>query len=127
MTSWWLGEYDGRCNNVIPDCVANPCATVRTGCFSKDSRIESRPTAISLTERLGFHSRRPSKPPLRNVEHDRGESSGSAALAARRAGNPSPEQMARKMLRNVEKRGVQAAFKVTKAERGHLLSGAGEA
>ena len=40
MTSWWLGEYDGRYNNVIPDCVANPCATVRTGCFSKDARIQ---------------------------------------------------------------------------------------
>jgi|GEM_PF-1860183 len=45
MTSRWLGEYDGRYNNVIPDCVANPCATVRTGCFSKDSRIKSRSTA----------------------------------------------------------------------------------
>jgi hypothetical protein len=22
-----LGEYDGRYNNVIPDCVANPCVT----------------------------------------------------------------------------------------------------
>src|SRR5208337_2957715 len=43
------------------------------------------------------------------VEHDLGGSSGSAALAARRAGYPWPEQMARKMLRNVEKRGVQAA------------------
>ena len=40
MTSWWLGEYDGRYNNVIPDCVANPCATGRTGCFSKDARIQ---------------------------------------------------------------------------------------
>src|SRR5208337_790975 len=40
MTSRWLGEYDGRYNNVIPDCVANPCATVRTGCFSKDARIQ---------------------------------------------------------------------------------------
>ena len=101
MTSWWLGEYDGRCNNVIPDCVANPCATVRTGCFSKDSRIKSRSTAISLTERLVFHSRRPSKPPSRNVEHDRGESSGSAALAARRAGYPWSEQMGRKLSRKV--------------------------
>src|SRR5208337_3800516 len=136
---------------------------------TRESSREQRPTPAGarLTGRLGFHSLRPSKPPLRNVEHDRGESSGSAALAARRAGNPSPEQMARKMLRNVEKRGVhaarngpsedrkcwrrvelgihclnrwtvncqeksekrgvQATFKVTKAERGHLLSGAREA
>ncbi len=101
MTSWWLGEYDGRCNNVIPDCVANPCATVRTGCSSKDARIKSRSTAISLTGRLVFHSRRPSKPPSRNVEHDRGESSGSAALAARRAGYPWTEQMSRKLSRKV--------------------------
>ena len=43
------------------------------------------------------------------VEYDLGGSSGSAALAAHRAGYPWPEQMARKMLRNVEKRGVQAA------------------
>ena len=43
------------------------------------------------------------------VEHDLGESSGSAVDAARRAEYPWPEQMARKMLRNVEKRGVQAA------------------
>jgi hypothetical protein len=34
---------------------------------------------------------------------------GSAVAAARRAGYPWTEQMARKMLRNVEKRGVQAA------------------
>jgi hypothetical protein len=84
-------------------------ATVRTGCFSKDSRIKSRSAAISLTGRLGFHSRGPSKPPSRNVEHDRGEPPGSTALAARRARYPSPEQMDRKMLRNVEKRGAQAA------------------
>src|SRR5271157_1384676 len=32
---------------------------------------------------------------------------GGEVLAARRAGYPWPEQMARKMLRNVEKRGVQ--------------------
>ncbi len=37
------------------------------------------------------------------------ELSGSAVDAARRAGYPWPEQMSRKMLRNVEKRGVQAA------------------
>ena len=43
------------------------------------------------------------------VEHDLGESSGSAVDAVRRAGYPWPEQMARKMLRNVEKRGVHAA------------------
>jgi hypothetical protein len=36
------------------------------------------------------------------VEHDLGESSGSAVDVARRAGYPWPEQMARKMLRNVE-------------------------
>ena len=40
---------------------------------------------------------------------DAPRSSGSAVDAARRAGYPWPEQMARKMLRNVEKRGVQAA------------------
>ena len=43
------------------------------------------------------------------VEHDLGESSGSAADAVRRAGYPWTGQMTRKMLRNVEKRGVQAA------------------
>src|SRR5208283_1451826 len=43
------------------------------------------------------------------VEHDIGESSGSTVDVARRAGYPWPEQMDRKMLRNVEKRGVQAA------------------
>ena len=43
------------------------------------------------------------------VEHDLGESSGSPVDVARRAGYPWPEQMTRKMLRNVEKRGVQAA------------------
>src|SRR5271166_2795623 len=41
-------------------------------------------------------------------------SSGSTVGATRRARYPWPEQMARKMLRNVEKRGVHAAFKVTK-------------
>src|SRR5271157_3669757 len=35
------------------------------------------------------------------VEHDRGESSGSAALAARRVGYPWTEQMDRKLSRNV--------------------------
>jgi hypothetical protein len=43
------------------------------------------------------------------VRHYLGGSSGSAIDAARRAGSPWPEQMARKMLRNVEKRGVHAA------------------
>ena len=43
------------------------------------------------------------------VEHYPGKSSGAAVAAARRAGYPWTEQMARKMLRNVEKRGVQAA------------------
>ncbi len=43
------------------------------------------------------------------VEYYIGESLGSATLAARRAGYPWTEQMNRKMLRNVEKRGVQAA------------------
>ena len=43
------------------------------------------------------------------VEHDLGGSLGSAVDAARRAGYPWTEQMARKMLRNVEKRGVQSA------------------
>ncbi len=55
--------------------------TVRTVCFSKDSRTTLRSTAISLSVRLGFHSRRPSKPPSRDFEHDRGEPPGSAALA----------------------------------------------
>ena len=36
--------------------------------------------------RLGFHSRRPSKPASGNVEHDRGESSGAAALAGAELG-----------------------------------------
>ena len=43
------------------------------------------------------------------VEYYLGESSGSAVAAVRRAEYPWTEQMARKMLRNVEKRGVQAA------------------
>ena len=43
------------------------------------------------------------------VEHDLGESSGSTVDVVRRAGYPWPEQMARKMLRNVEKRGVHTA------------------
>ena len=43
------------------------------------------------------------------VEQYLGGSSGSAVDAARRAGCPWTEQMIRKMLRNVEKRGVQAA------------------
>jgi hypothetical protein len=40
---------------------------------------------------------------------DLGESSGSAVDPARRAGYPGTEQMSRKMLRNVEKRGVHTA------------------
>src|SRR5208337_536090 len=48
------------------------------------------------------------------VEHDLGESSGATVDVARRAGYPWPEQMARKMLRNVEKRGVQAAINARK-------------
>ena len=43
------------------------------------------------------------------VEHDLGGSLGSAVEAVRRAGYPWTEQMSRKMLRNVEKRGVHAA------------------
>jgi len=43
------------------------------------------------------------------VEHYLGESSGFAIDAERRAGYPWTEQMSRKMLRNVEKRGVHAA------------------
>jgi hypothetical protein len=39
--------------------------------------------------------------------HYRGEPSGAAVAAARRAGSPWPEQMDRKMLRFVEKRGVR--------------------
>jgi len=95
---------------------------------------KSETSSNSLTGRLGFHSRRPSKPPSRNVEHDRGEPPGSAVdatlkrkwrvasgkwtlfgeglqtppfgwpqevLAARWAGHPWPEQMSRKMSRNV--------------------------
>ena len=42
------------------------------------------------------------------VEHDLGESSGST-VDVRRAGYPYSEQMDRKMLRNVEKRGVHTA------------------
>ncbi len=43
------------------------------------------------------------------VEHNLGESSGSTVDVARRAGYPGPEQMDRKMLRFVEKRGFHAA------------------
>src|SRR5208337_1713250 len=53
-----------------------------------------RPWYATRWNRVDGHSR--------NVEHDRGESSGSAALAARRAGYPWPEQMDRKMSRNAE-------------------------
>src|SRR5271157_2159518 len=44
------------------------------------------------------------------VEHDLGESSGSAVDVARRAGYPWPEQMARKMLRNVEISAISPAI-----------------
>src|SRR5260370_21339265 len=46
-------------------------ATVRTGCLSKDSRIDSRNVAISLSGRLGSHRRRPSNPPSRNAATNR--------------------------------------------------------
>src|SRR5271157_4139417 len=45
--------------------------------------------------------------PLEAWVHYRGEPSGAAVAAARRAGSPWPEQMDRKMLRFVEKRGVR--------------------
>ena len=82
-------------------------ASRRTRESSRDQR--PTPAGARLTGRLGFHSRRPSKPPSRNVVDDRGEPPGSTPLAARRARYPRPEQMARKMLRNVEIRGVHAA------------------
>src|SRR5271165_6564203 len=44
-------------------------AMVVAGCFSKDARIKSRSAAISLTGRLRFHCRRPSKPPLPKRGH----------------------------------------------------------
>ena len=44
------------------------------------------------------------------VEHDLGESSGSAVDVVRRAGYPWPEQMARKMLRNVEISAISPAI-----------------
>src|SRR5208282_1294734 len=94
------------CNSEVqPRC--GQVASRRTRESSRDQR--PTPAGARLTGRLGFHSRRPSKPPSRNVEHDRGEPPGSAPLAARRARYPRPEQMARKMLRNVEIRGVHAA------------------
>ena len=74
-------------------------ASRRTRESTRDQRLT--PAGARLTGRLGFHSRRPSKPPSRDVEHDRGESSGSAALAARRAGYPWTEQMSRKLSRKV--------------------------
>src|SRR5208337_4384065 len=67
--------------------------------------------------RLGFHSRRPSKPPSRNVEHDRGESSGSAALAARRAGYPWTEQMRRKLSRKVRETRSSSSRKRSERDR----------
>ena len=51
--------------------------------------------------------------------HDLGGSSGSAVAAARRTGYPWTEQMARKMLRNVEKRGVHAARNGHGSKAGH--------
>jgi len=47
-------------------------------------RAETVPNTIGarLTGGLAFHSRGPSKPPSRNVEHDRGEPPGSAVGAA---------------------------------------------
>ena len=44
------------------------------------------------------------------VEHDLGESSGSAVDVVRRPGYPWPEQMARKMLRNVEISAISPAI-----------------
>src|SRR5208283_3964600 len=80
-------------------------ATVRTGCFSKDSRIKSRsaahPCGGPAHRAIGVPLPRALENAFSNVEHDRGESSGSAALAARRAGHPCTEQMDRKMSRNV--------------------------
>jgi len=40
-------------------------------------------------------------PPSQNIEHERGESAGSAVAAARRAGHPCTVQMNRKMSGNV--------------------------
>ena len=85
-------------------------ATVRTGCFSKDLRFKSRsaahPCGGPAHRAIGVPLPQALQNAFSNVEHDRGESSGSAALAARRAGHPWTEQMDRKMSR---KRGVHAA------------------
>src|SRR5208282_695280 len=67
------------CNSEVqPRC--GQVASRRTRESSRDQR--PTPAGARLTGRLGFHSRRPSKPPSRNVEHDRGESWGSAVGAA---------------------------------------------
>ncbi len=50
------------------------------------------------------------------VEHDFGESSGSAVEAARRSGYPWTEQMSRKMYRNVEK--TRSSSSQKRSERG---------
>ena len=75
------------------------------GCFSKDSRIKSRsaahPCGGPAHRAIGVPLPQALQTAFSNVEHDRGESSGSAALAARRAGYPLPEQIDRKMSRNV--------------------------
>ena len=56
--------------------------------------------------------------------YDRGEPSGAAVAAARRAGSPWPEQMDRKMLRFVEKRGIRTDK--TPRARTEVLSARGE-
>jgi len=54
-------------------------ASRRTRESSRDQR--PTPAGARLTGGLAFHSRGPSKPPSRNVEHDRGEPPGSAVDA----------------------------------------------
>src|SRR5271157_3710046 len=72
-------------------------------------QVASRRTRESTRDQRPFRSpgdwgSTPAGPPnrlLEDVEHDRGEPPGSAALAARQDGHPRPEKMDRKKYRKV--------------------------
>src|SRR5208282_6091434 len=114
MTSWWLGEYDGRYNNVIPDCVANPCATVRTGCLSKGlaNQVAINGPPLRGPGSPGDWGSTPAGPPNRLLE------TLSTIAVNRRGPPPLPgaelgvhglNRWTVKCMKMVEKRGVHAA------------------
>ncbi len=95
-------EIHGKENpNQLPLSVSVPGATParRVGSFSGYPFVMIFLAGVIFSPIM----RPPSYRPRLFVEYDLGGSSGSAALAARRAGYPWTEQMSRKMLRNVEK------------------------